>query len=66
MKHTVRHKDYGIHGDNKLVEVNNYTRGLAIKMFCTECLGHEDHPDTCTAPLCPLFPFRGKSQKAWK
>ena len=65
MRHTVRHKEYGINENQQLVEVDGYTRGLAIKMFCTECLGHEDNPSTCTSKLCPLFPYRGKSQKAW-
>jgi len=37
------------------------TRKLAIYAKCTECLGWEDSPDTCTSPLCPLYPFRGKT-----
>ena len=65
MKHTIRQKDYGVRG-NRVVDVDNYTRGLAIKIFCSECLGHEDHPKDCTAPMCPLYPFRGKSLKAWQ
>jgi len=36
-------------------------RKLAIRLFCTECLGWGDDPATCTAPLCPLYPFRGKT-----
>lgn len=58
IKHKIRHRDGGE------VEVD-LTRDLAIKMMCTECLGWgEDHPNNCTAPLCPLFPYRGKSMKA--
>ena len=49
-------------GKTKEVEL---TRDLAIRSFCTECLGYEDHPRICTAPLCPLFPFRGKSLLAF-
>ena len=33
----------------------------AIKAHCTECLGWEVHPNECTAVLCPLYPFRGKT-----
>ncbi len=38
------------------------TRGTAIKIFCTQCLGWEGHPKKdCTSPMCPLFPYRGRS-----
>jgi hypothetical protein len=40
-------------------------RKMAIKLFCTECLGYETHPKDCTALLCPLFPFRGKTLLAY-
>jgi len=50
--HTVRTRD----GGRKTLK---YGRKQAILLFCTECLGWEDHPKTCTAPLCPLYPFRG-------
>jgi len=40
-----------------------YTRGFAIKAFCTECLGFDGDPADCTATLCPLFPFRGRTRK---
>ena len=36
------------------------TRSLAIKAFCTECMGW-DHPKHCTSINCPLYPFRGKT-----
>jgi hypothetical protein len=58
MKHTVRTSN------NKTIEVNNYIRSMAIKLMCTECLGWETHPSECTSPLCPLFPFKGKTLKA--
>lgn len=57
IKHTVRTKN------GKDVQIN-VTRSLAIKLMCTECLGWgEDHPKNCTAPKCPLFPFRGRTTK---
>lgn len=37
------------------------TRKLAIYCLCTSCLGWEDNPADCTAMLCPLYPFRGKT-----
>ena len=43
----------------------NYTRRQAIRLFCTECMGWSDDPKTCTAPHCPLYPFRGKTIKAY-
>ena len=58
VKHTVRCRD----GGTKEVSV---VRSKAIKMMCTECLGWEADPASCTAPLCPLFPFRGKSLAAY-
>lgn len=58
--HTIRARDGGT------VEVDGYTRGRAIKLFCTECLGWgEVHPKDCTDTLCPLFPYRGKTQTAY-
>lgn len=62
MKHTIRTKDYGTTGKVKDVDL---ARSLAIKAFCTECLGFEEHPKDCTAKLCPLYPFRGKTQIAF-
>lgn len=43
-----------------LMEVT-LTPSLAIKCFCTECMGWDSKPGDCTAQNCPLFPFRGKS-----
>ena len=55
VKHTIRKKS------GKLKEVN-LTRSLAIKAFCTECMGYgEIHPKDCTAGNCTLYPFRGKT-----
>ena len=53
MKHTVRHRN------GKTTVIDNYTRGKAIKLMCSECMGFESHPKDCTDPLCPLFPYRG-------
>lgn len=50
--HTVRHKDGGT------LTLDGYTRGMAIKLACTECMGFEAHPKDCTSELCPLYPFR--------
>lgn len=59
-KHTIRAKDGGF------VEVE-LTRAKAIKAMCTECGGWgEMHPKDCLAKNCPLFPFRGKIQLAYK
>lgn len=58
--HTIRTKD----GGTKEVSIN---RGKAIKLMCTECMGWgEADPKDCTAPLCPLYPFRGKILLAYK
>ena len=53
--HTVRTRDEGTR------YFKHYGRRLAMAIFCTECLGWEEDPKECTAPLCPLFPFRTKS-----
>lgn len=61
VKHTIR----AAKGLNKTVTVT-LTRSLAIKAFCTECLAWgEQHPEDCTALLCPLFPFRGITRIAY-
>ena len=40
--------------------LEGYTRSLAIKAFCFECMGWDCNPkQTCTSTLGPLFPFRG-------
>jgi len=58
-KHTIRRKS----GKLKNVEL---TRSLAIKAFCTECLGYEGHPKDCECFNCPLWPFRGKTTIAFR
>ena len=55
--HTVRSADYGTK------KVAGLTRGMAIKLMCTECMGF-DSPSDCTSPMCPLFPFRGMTRKS--
>jgi hypothetical protein len=55
VSHTVRARS----GEN--ITIEGYTRGKAIRLFCTECLGWEITPKECTARLCPLFPYRGKT-----
>ena len=54
IKHKVRRKN------GKFKEVD-LTRSLAIKAFCTQCLGWETHPKDCDSRECPLWPFRGKT-----
>ena len=44
----------------KIIELSMSARD-AIRAHCTECLGWETHPKDCTAPLCPLYEFRGKT-----
>jgi len=41
--------------------MNGKSRTAAIRPFCAECMGSEGLPDSvrsCTAPACPLFPYR--------
>ena len=52
VKHTIRTN----RGGKTTVEL---TRGSAIKVFCTQCMGGS--PSDCESNLCPLFPFKGKS-----
>ena len=58
--HRVRTKDRGF------CTIHPYSARLAIKVMCTECLGFETHPSECTAITCPLFPYRGKTERAWR
>jgi hypothetical protein len=52
IKHTIRTED------GKQVEVS-LTPIKAIRTFCLECVMWQQAEVTrCTAPLCPLFPFR--------
>lgn len=59
VKHTIRSPK----GGTTTVEL---TPLKAIKAECSECMAWETHPKECTAKLCPLFPFRGKSMIAHK
>ncbi len=49
-------------GNGEVVEVKT-TPIKAIRLFCKECMGYQQAEiPRCTAPLCPLFPYRmGKS-----
>ncbi|OQC56280.1 MAG: hypothetical protein BWX54_01484 [Verrucomicrobia bacterium ADurb.Bin018] len=51
------------HWENPVAAIR-YGRELAIRMKCTECFGWETDPAECTAPLCPLYPFRGLTRKS--
>ena len=40
-------------------KVMSFTARGAIKQFCRECVGFEKNEvRNCSAPLCPLYPFR--------
>lgn len=53
MNHTIRHKD------GETVTIDSYSPMRAIRAQCTECMGYQKNEvSKCTAPLCPLFPFR--------
>ena len=56
MRHIVRA------ADGRGVELN-LTRGLAIKVHCTECMGYEESPAECTSANCALYPYRGKTRR---
>lgn len=51
----IRHKDGGT------VKVPNYTRKIAIKCMCSECMGFESDVRGCTDTRCPLYPFRANT-----
>ena len=38
-----------------------YGRKQAVFLCCTECMGWDAPPSECRSPLCPLFPFKGKT-----
>lgn len=43
-----------------------YGRDLAIRLFCTECMQWVcSEVKQCSAPLCPLYPFRGATHKTY-
>ena len=52
IQHTIR--------DNKAnTKAVKLTALSAIRAFCFECMGWNYYDvEKCTAPLCPLFPFR--------
>jgi len=50
-----------IRGQNGNAIALRYGRKLAIRLMCVECLGWEGDPGECTAKLCPLWPFRGRT-----
>ena len=58
-KHTMRTADEG-------TITLKVSRKLAMSAFCTECLGWEGDPQDCTSPLCPLYPYRVKTQTTIK
>ena len=37
------------------------TRRSCMAAMCMECMGWESDPKDCTAPLCPLYPFRRRT-----
>ena len=54
---TVRHKIHDGKGGSREVTL---TPMKAIRYFCNECMcGSSEEIRKCTAPLCPLYPFRG-------
>ena len=59
VQHTVRTKDGGF----KKVTIN---RSQAIALHCTECMGYSENPSKCTSKNCALYPFRKKTQLAYK
>lgn len=62
-QHTVATSDGGF---VRVSVGGSYTRALAIRLHCTECLGWQTHPRDCTDTTCALFPFRGKSLRAMR
>jgi len=49
---------------NNLLLLCKMTRKKAMDCFCMECMGWEDSPRDCGAPLCPIYSFRpGKLHK---
>ena len=59
--HAVRAQDGGM-----VTFKGCYSRKLAVEAFCMACLGWEQDPKECTAPLCPLFPFRRRTLKTMR
>jgi hypothetical protein len=61
VKHTIR----SAKADGKTTMQVSLVRSTAIKAFCTECMGFQEHPKDCPDVHCPLYPFRGKSLIAY-
>lgn len=58
--HTVRTRDGGS------VTFESYTRGFAIKLMCTECMGFQSaEVKHCTSVKCPLYPYRRATRAAY-
>ena len=62
-EHTVRTNK---HDGTGRITLSPYTRGMAIRLHCTECLGFEGNPKDCTSPACALYPFRKKTFMAYE
>jgi hypothetical protein len=59
--HTVRTADGGT------ITLQRYGMRMAIKAFCTECMGFQGAEVVlCTSPMCPLFPFRKQTRATAK
>jgi hypothetical protein len=58
-------KSATIRSGGKQITFDHYTRGLAIKHFCRDCMnGVASEVKNCTAPECPLYPFRPYQKKS--
>jgi hypothetical protein len=57
--HTIRAADGG-------TVTLKISRKLAMSAFCTECLGFETNPTECTSKMCPMYPFRAKTERTLK
>ena len=56
VKHRIR---TGKDIEGKKTKEVNLTARSAIRAFCRECMGfNAKEVKHCTAPLCPLFPFK--------
>lgn len=51
---------------NNPIIIDNYTRSLAIKLFCVACLGSETNPSKCVSTTCALYPFRKSTRRAYE
>ena len=56
MIRSVLHMIHDGRGGSRQVKLTPYK---AIRYFCMECMcGSHSEIEKCTAPLCPLFPYR--------